>query len=342
MLNAVFACAEIAVISINERKMAKLAEGGDKRAKRLVKLTSNTARFLATIQVAITLSGFLGSAFAAENFSEILVNAILKLGVPISAEVLDSIAVVLITVILSYFTLVFGELVPKQIAMRKSEKLALGISGLVSGISKVFAPLVSLLTVSTNGVLRLLGIDPNAEDEKVSEEDIMMMVEEGNEDGTIDKEEQERIRNVFEFDTLTVSSVMRHRTEVIMLELSETSEEWREKIAQTSYSHYPVCDGSPDKIVGVINIKDYLWLEDRSKENVLEKALSPAYFVADNGKADSLFKRMKRDKVQFAIAVDPYGGVSGIVTLRSLVEELVGDLDGVEEETDGEIAENVK
>lgn len=332
MLNSVFACAEIAVISVNERKMSKLAEGGDKRAMRLVRLTSNSARFLATIQVAITLSGFLGSAFAAENFSELLVDALLKLGVPIAAEVLDSIAVVLITVILSYFTLVFGELVPKQIAMRRAESLALGMSGVISGISKVFAPLVSLLTVSTNGVLRLLGIDPNAENEKVSEEDIMMMVDEGNEDGTIDKEERERIQNVFEFDTLTVENVMRHRTEVVMLDLSETSEEWMQTIRETNYSHYPVCDGSPDSVVGVLRLKDYLWLEDRSKENILANALSPAYYVADNGKADSLFKKMKKDKVQFAIALDAYGGVSGIVTLRSLVEELVGDLDPVQDD----------
>jgi len=332
MLNAIFACAEIAVISTNERKMAKLAESGDKRAKRLVKLTSNSARFLATIQVAITLSGFLGSAFAAENFSEILVNAILSLGVSISAEVLDSIAVVLITVILSYFTLVFGELVPKQIAMRKAESLALGISGLISGISKIFAPLVSLLTASTNGVLRLFGIDPNAEGEKVSEEDIMMMVDEGNEDGTIDKEERERIQNVFAFDTLTVEGVIKHRTEVTMLDLADTSEEWLETIKETNYSHYPVCDGSPDSIVGVLRLKDYLWLEDRSKENIMANALTPAYFVADNGMASSLFQKMKKDKAQFAIALDAYGGVSGIVTLRSLVEELVGDLDSAEEE----------
>ena len=182
-LNAVFACVEIAIISMNDNKLAKMAAEGDKRAIRLARLTSQPARFLATIQVAITLSGFLGSAFAAENFSGILVDWVIGMGVPISAEVLDSIAVILITIILSYFTLVFGELVPKQIAMRKAEPFALAMSGLISSIAKVFAPLVSFLTLSTNAVLRLFGIDPNAVDDEVSEEEIRMMVDVGSEKG---------------------------------------------------------------------------------------------------------------------------------------------------------------
>jgi len=158
MLNAVFACAEIAIISINDNKLAKMATDGDKRALRLVHLTDKPARFLATIQVAITLSGFLGSAFAAENFSEDLVNWLVSLGVTIPVDVLDPIAVVFITIVLSYFTLVFGELVPKQVAMRKAEPIALALSGLISGIAKVFAPLVGFLTLSTNGILRLFRI----------------------------------------------------------------------------------------------------------------------------------------------------------------------------------------
>ncbi len=178
-LNAVFACAEIAVISINDAKLAQLAAAGDQRAVRLARLTSQPARFLATIQVAITLSGFLGSAFAAENFSDGLVNWLIGLGVAVPAATLDAIAVVIITLILSYFTLIFGELVPKRVAMRKAEPLALGISGLISAIAQLFAPIVWFLTVSTNAVLRLLGIDPNAEEETVSEEEIRMMVDVG-------------------------------------------------------------------------------------------------------------------------------------------------------------------
>ena len=165
-LNAVFASAEIAVLSINEMKLERMAEQGNQRAKRLFRLVKEPARFLATIQVAITLSGFLGSAFAADNFSEPLVDWILSLGVKIPRTTLDACSVIVITLILSYFTLVFGELVPKRIAMKRSEQLALGISGLVSGISVIFKPLVSFLSISTNFVLRLCGIDPNEEEIK--------------------------------------------------------------------------------------------------------------------------------------------------------------------------------
>ncbi|MEG1968470.1 MAG: CNNM domain-containing protein, partial [Clostridia bacterium] len=199
-LNAVFACAEIAVISMNDNKLAQMAAQGDKRAVRLARLTSQPARFLATIQVAITLSGFMGSAFAADNFSDKLVQWLLSLGVTVPVATLDTAAVIVITLILSYFTLVFGELVPKRIAMKKAEALALGMSGLITAISKLFAPLVWLLTASTNGILRLFGIDPNAEDEEVSEEEIRMMVDVGNQKGVIDPVEREMIQNVFEFD----------------------------------------------------------------------------------------------------------------------------------------------
>lgn len=174
-LNAVFACAEIAVISMNDSKLTKLAAEGDKRAVRLARLTSQPARFLATIQVAITLSGFLGSAFAAENFSDVLVTWVIGMGVTVPAATLDAIAVVVITLVLSYFTLIFGELVPKRVAMRKAETLALGMSAFITGISKLFAPIVWVLTISTNAVLRLLGIDPDAEDDAVSEEEIRMI-----------------------------------------------------------------------------------------------------------------------------------------------------------------------
>ena len=199
-LNAIFACAEIAVLSINEMKLERMAQQGDKRARRLFALTREPARFLATIQVAITLSGFLGSAFAADNFSEPLVDWVLSLGVKLPRATLDTVAVVLITLILSYFTLVFGELVPKRVAMKRPEAIGLGISGLVYGISRIFKPLVWLLSISTNTMLRLFGIDPNEADEQVSEEEIRMMVDAGSEKGAIDQQEREFIENIFEFD----------------------------------------------------------------------------------------------------------------------------------------------
>lgn len=188
-LNAVFASAEIAVISLNETKLKQEAKNGDVRAERLMSLTKQPARFLATIQVAITLAGILGSAFAADNFSAPLVVALTAAGVPVSPKVLKNVALVVITLILSYFSLVFGELVPKRIAMKKSEALALGMSGMLYVVAKIFAPLVALLTVSTNFILKRIGLNPEEEEERVSEEEIRMMLEVGNEQGVIKNEE---------------------------------------------------------------------------------------------------------------------------------------------------------
>ena len=330
-LNAVFACAEIAVISMNDNKLAKMVADGDKRAIRLARLTSQPARFLATIQVAITLSGFLGSAFAAENFSGVLVDWVLSLNVPVDPEALDSIAVIFITLLLSYFTLVFGELVPKQVAMRNAEKLALGMSGLISGIAKVFRPLVGLLTVSTNGVLRLMGIDPNAQEDEVSEEEIRMMVDVGSEKGAIDSEEREFIQNVFEFDNIPVRDIITHRTETTVLFIEDDLTTWQETINSTRFTYYPICKETPDHVVGVLNTKIYFRLADQSRENILQEAVTPAYIVPESLMADVLFRNMRRDRERFAVVLDEYGGMSGIITLRDLLEELVGDLEDDDE-----------
>lgn len=326
LLNAVFASAEIAVISINDAKLARMAAEGDKRAVRLARLTSQPARFLATIQVAITLSGFLGSAFAAENFSDGLVSWLVGLGVGIPAATLDAIAVVIITLVLSYFTLIFGELVPKRVAMRKAESLALGISGLISAIAKLFAPIVWFLTASTNAVLRLLGIDPNAEEETVSEEEIRMMVDVGTQKGTIDHEEKQFIQNVFEFDDLTAGEIATHRTDLTILWLEESMEEWASTIHNSRHTRYPVCGESADDVVGILNAKDYFRLTDRSREAVLEQAVETPYLVPDSVKADVLFRNMKSGCHPLAVVLDEYGGMTGIVTINDLVEQLVGDL----------------
>ena len=326
LLNAVFASAEIAVISINDAKLARMAAEGDKRAVRLARLTSQPARFLATIQVAITLSGFLGSAFAAENFSDGLVSWLVGLGVGIPAATLDAIAVVIITLILSYFTLIFGELVPKRVAMRKAESLALGISGLISAIAKLFAPIVWFLTVSTNAVLRLLGIDPNAEEEPVSEEEIRMMVDVGTQKGTVDHEEKQFIQNVFEFDDLTAGEIATHRTDLTILWLEESMEEWASTIHNSRHTRYPVCGESADDVVGILNAKDYFRLTDRSREAVLKQAVETPYLVPDSVKADVLFRNMKGGCHPLAVVLDEYGGMTGIVTINDLVEQLVGDL----------------
>lgn len=336
VFNAVFACAEIAVLSFNNAKLEKLSEEGNKRAIRLARLTCQPARFLATIQVAITLSGFLGSAFAAENFASLLTEWLISLGVQIPAKTLSSISVVLITLILSYITLVFGELVPKRLAMKKAESLSLALSGLITFISKLFAPIVWLLTVSTNGLLRLLGIDPDAEDSEVSEEEIRMLVDSGSEKGVIDSEESEMIQNVFEFDDLTVGEIVTHRTEISFLWNDESVEEWDKTIKSTFYSFYPICDESIDNIIGVLNAKVYLRLTDLSRETVMKEAVREVFFVPESMKADNLFRSMKKNRNNFAVVLDEYGGTHGIVTMSDLLVQIVGEFD--DEDTEEDIA----
>ncbi len=333
-LNAIFASAEIAVISMNEAKLEKLAEEGNKRARRLAKMKKQPARFLAVIQVAITLSGFLGSAFAADNFATPLVSWLVDCGVTMHEGTLHTIAVVIITLVLSFFTLVFGELVPKRVAMRHSEKLALGLSNLLNVMSKLFAPIVGLLTISTNGVLRLLRIDPNADDEEVSEEDIRLMVDAGTEQGTIDSDENELIQNIFEFDDLSADDIATHRTEVTLLWAEETDEEWMRTVCGSEHTYYPVCNETVDDVIGVLNAKKYLRMAKRDRKSVMKHAVSQAYFVPKTVKADVLFKNMKNAHKNFAIVIDEYGGMCGVVSMNDLVEELVGDLGDIEQNTE--------
>lgn len=337
-LNAVFACAEIAVISMNDTRLEQLSTQGNKRAIRLSKLTSQPAKFLATIQVAITLSGFLGSAFAADNFSESLTSWFVGIGVPIPEKTLDTISVVLITIILSYFTLIFGELVPKRLAMKKTEQLALGMANLISVLAQLSAPIVWVLTVSTNGILRLCGIDPAAEEEEVSEEEIRMMVDAGSRKGVIDYEEKEFIQNVFEFDDLAVGEFATHRKDIVILWKDENMEQWEKRIHESRHTRYPICGESVDDVVGILNVKDYFRLEDKSRESVMKEAVQSPFFVPEGIRADVLFRKMKESRKHFAVVLDEYGGTEGIVTINDLLEQLVGDLedeDSPEEKPEG-------
>ena len=327
-LNAIFACAEIAVISVNAARVEQLAAAGNKRAAKLVKLTEQPSGFLATIQIAITLSGFLGSAFAADNFAKPLVEWVLSLGVKISEATLHTVAVILITLILSYVTLVLGELVPKRLAMKKTEQLALALASPVYALSKVFSPLVRLLTLSTNLMLRLFGVDPSsAEEDDVSRESISLMVDAGSEKGVIADEEKEIIQNLFEFNDLTAGEFATHRTELSLLLMEESPEEWDETIRRSRHSRYPVCEETADHVVGILNAKEYFRLTDKSRENVLKRAVQPPYFVPETVRADVLFRQMKSTRNHFAIVLDEYGGTLGIVTIHDLLEQLVGDLE---------------
>ena len=326
-LNAVFACAEIAVISINDNKLKRMAENGDKRAVRLASLTAQPAKFLATIQVGITLAGFLGSAFAADNFSDRIVDWLIAQGVTISPTKLDILAVIGITLILSYITLIWGELVPKRIAMQHAEKIGLFMSSAIYIIAKIFSPIVWFLTVSTNISLRLLGINPEEKNENVTEEEIRIMIDVGTENGTIDDKEKELIHNVFEFDDKLVYEVMNHRTDVQFLDVEDDTGNWEKIMIETRYSVYPVYKDNTDNILGILNIKDYFKYKPQGKSALINKAIKPTLFVPETQHIDDLFHNMQRSRIHFAMVVDEYGGISGIVTMNDLLEEIVGELE---------------
>lgn len=341
-LNAVFACAEIAVIQANPTKIDKMADEGNGKARKLQKLTEEPARFLATIQVAITLSGFIGAAFAADNFADKLVQLANNAGLDEYAEILKPVAVILVTFILSFVTLVFGELVPKRAAMKNPEKLALSMAGGISTVQKIFSPLVWLLNISTNGVLRLMGINPEDEEEAVTEEEILMMSDAGAEKGTIDEDDNRIIKNIFEFDDLTAEQVCTHRTDVVMLWAEDSVETWENTIHRTRHSLFPICGESVDNIIGILNAKDYFRLEDKSRENIMKNAVREPYFVHETMKADVLFAQMKkRGAHHFAVVVDEYGGMTGIITVTDLVEELVGEFDDDEMNTPESVLKSI-
>ncbi|RJE47019.1 hemolysin [Dehalobacter sp. MCB1] len=328
-LNAFFAASEIALISLNDNKIRMMAEDGDKKAKILTNLLGEPSRFLATIQIGITLAGFLASAFASENFSDPLVSLLIKLGVPVSASLLKTIAVILITIILSYFTLVLGELVPKRIAMNKAEKIAWFAASPLYILSKIASPFVKMLTASMNVFVRLLGVDPNAENEQVTEEEIRMMVDVGEEKGAIHETEKLMINNIFEFNNKTVSEVMTHRTDIAALPIEASLSEVIAFINHEKYSRIPVYEENIDNIVGVLQSKylfQYLTNNSNPETFHLRDVVREPYYVPDSKRTDELFKELQLNKTHLAVIIDEYGGTAGIVTLEDLIEEIVGNI----------------
>lgn len=328
-LNAVFASAEIAVISFNDLKLQKAAESGDKRAKKLAKLTAEPTNFLGTIQVGITLAGFLGSAFAADNFSGMIVDALKSAGVGIPESVLNAISVIVITIILSVVTLIFGELVPKRVAMKKAESLSLALSGFLYGVAKACKPVVWFLTKSTNAVLKLFGINPDEEDEEVTEEEIRMMLDIGSEKGTIDPDEKTMIHNIFELDDTPLEEVMTHRRDITILWLEDDVKVWEKTVREDPHRKYLVCSEAIDNVVGVMDIQRFY--KALYEKTDVKKKIEPAFFVPETMNADELFRQMQRMKKHFAVVLDEYGGLSGIVTMSSLLEEIVGSLTLIDE-----------
>ncbi|MDF2987023.1 MAG: hypothetical protein K0R50_2533 [Eubacterium sp.] len=329
VLNAFFAASEIALISLNDNKIKLMADEGNKKAIILRKLLGEPSRFLATIQIGITLAGFLASAFASETFADRLVNFVKTMEIPIPENVLKTTAVIIITMILSYFTLVLGELVPKRLAMKKAEAISFFVVTPLNFLSIVTSPFVKFLTVSTNFFVRLFGVDPHAEEEQVTEEEIRMMIDVGEEKGAIEESEKEMINNIFEFNNKTVSEIMTHRTDIASLPVDSSLSEVINFFNSEKYSRIPVYEDSIDNIVGVMHSKyliQYL-SEDNNKDKFnISEIIRPPYFVPASKRTDELFQELKQNKNHFAVIIDEYGGTAGIVTLEDLIEEIVGNI----------------
>ena len=326
LINAFFAATEIAVISLNANKLRKLEEEGDKMAPKLLHMVEDSSSFLSTIQIAITLSGFLGAAFAGDAFAEYLTTWLLSLGVGIPASVLNTISLVVVTVILSYFTLIFGELVPKRIAMQKSMEMARLSCRVVTAIATIAKPVVKLLALSTNGMLRLLRMKVDVEEDQVTEDEIRMMIDLGNESGSIKEDEKELLHNVFDFSDQTVSDVMTHAADVETISVDATREEVLDTIRSTGLSRFPVYGEDESDILGVLNARDFLmdWAVDGTK--TVRDLMRPAYLVPESLDADDLLRDMQRKKIHLAVVLDEYGELAGVITVEDLLEEIVGNI----------------
>lgn len=325
LLNAYFAATEIAFISLNDAKIEKNAKEGDKKAKQILKMLKSPSKFLATIQIGITLAGFLSSAFASDAFADKLAPILNNLIPAISIEIWRGISIVLITIILSFFTLVFGELVPKRLAMKYYEKISYGTIGVIRGISVITAPFVKLLTASTNMVSKIFGVG-ETEEEVVTEEEIKMMIAEGEEKGTIEQGEKQLLNNVFEFNDIIVSEIMTPRTDMYAIDINDNIDETLNEIDEFKYSRIPVYEENIDDIKGILFVKDLLKpLKDNEKIDI-RKIIREPYFVPESKDIDELFKEMQQNKVQMAIVIDEYGGTAGLITMEDIIEELVGNI----------------
>ncbi len=337
LLNAFFAATEIAVISLNEKKVRALADEGDKKAKKMLKIITEPTRFLSTIQIGITLAGFLGSAFAADNFAQGLSDFIIK-AFNVSPEfsgAINTVAVIVITLILSYFTLVLGELVPKRIAMKHKEKLANSVCGIISFLAAVLRPIIWFLTISTNAVLKIFGINPKEKEEPVSEEDIVLLLDAGADEGSFKADDIEYIKNVFKLENKTAEDIMTSRKSIVFLSLGSSQKEIAHVIKNNGYSRIPVFDGDVDNIVGILHIKDYLMnsLDDNFK---LKDILRKPVFVPESVSLSVLFKEMQTNHTHMSVVINEYGETAGIVTMEDILEELVGE---IWDESDSEVTE---
>ena len=325
LLNAYFAATEIAFISLNDAKIDRKAKDGEKKAKQIQKMLQNPSKFLATIQIGITLAGFLSSAFASDAFADRLAPILNNVMPFLSLEIWRSISIVLITLILSFFTLVFGELVPKRLAMKYYEKIAYGTIGAIKWISILTAPFVKLLTFSTNIVSKIFGVTEQDE-EIVTEEEIKMLVDQGEESGSIEETEKQLINNVFALNDIIASEIMIHRRDIFAIEINENLYELLDEIDEYKYSRIPVYEESIDNIKGILFLKDILKLVSLKKEIKIKDIIRKPYFVPESKPIDEIFKELQTNKEQMAIVVDEYGGIAGLLTMEDILEELVGNI----------------
>lgn len=342
LLNAFFAMSEIAIISLNDTKIDKLAEEGHKKARQVKKLTENSSNFLSTIQIGVTLAGFLTSATAAQSFATLLTDALAKTAVAnvIPLGIISGVSTVLITLVTSYFSLVLGELAPKKIAMQKPEKVSFAVVPVLLFVSKVTKPFVKILSVSTNAVVRLFGLDPNADEEEVTEEEIRMMVDVGQEKGVIEDVQKEMINNIFEFDDIDVADIMTHRTDMACVDEEDSLAETIKLSMEEGYSRIPVYEEDPDNVVGIVYIKDLLKYIGSAlpKTLKLKDVMRKAYYVPESKRCGALFAEMTEKHIQMAIVVDEYGGTAGLVTLEDIVEAIVGNIQDEYDNEDEEIS----
>ena len=339
LLNAFFAASEMALISLNENKLKHSHELGNKKAGKLLKLRNNPTKYLATIQVGVTLSGFMASAVAAQSFSVLLSDA-MSAWFNIDKNSLQGVSTIIITLLLSFLTLVFGELVPKRIAMQKSFQVASFASGLLTFLSKIAKPFVWLLTKCTNLVVRMFGLDPNASSEDVTEEEILLMVDAGEERGLIEESEREMINNIFDFDDITAGQIMTHRIDVCAVEDDTPLNEVVKVFLEEGFSRMPVYNDDLDSILGILYAKDLLkFINGGYKKDINIKTLMrEAHFVPETMRCHMLFNELKAKKLQMAIVVDEYGGTSGLITVEDLLESIVGNMQDEFDDEDEEIS----
>ena len=332
LLNAFFAMSEIAIISLNDAKVKKMAEEGDKRAVKVLKLTENPSNFLSTIQLGVTLAGFLTSASAAESFADPLAVSIagwFNIATDSSVYgIISGVSMVLITIAISYFSLVLGELTPKRIAMQKCEVISFKVVGVLLFVRAITRPFIKILSVSTNLVVRMLGFDPNASEEVVTEEEIRILVDAGEEKGVIEESQKEMINNIFDFDDIPVSDVMTHRTEIEAVEITDKIEDVVKLSCENGYSRIPVYEDELDNIRGIIYVKDLLPYVGKTipSGKKLSKLMREAEFVPESKRCGDLFTEMTEKRVQMMFVSDEYGAVSGLVTIEDLLESIVGNI----------------